>query len=244
MAASPNQHEFRPWKQHVVCFLVLAGVVGSLFWPVFLGLATLVPTDILHQLILPFGADVREVHVQNHYPIDVLRQAYPAYLFFQHCVREHECPLWNPFIMSGHPTYASGIHSFANPFNLLFWLLPMPAAFDLRIVLEFLAAAIFMYWLLCDWQLARAACVIGGLAYALNTQFTLNYWYGGFQTFVWIPPTVMFFERGLRTERLRNGINAGFFAGLAMLSGNIQSAAYVFLLLGFLALGAVIALAN
>jgi hypothetical protein len=236
MNPAPRQSAAR-WRQHVVCGFILAAIISLLFAPVLFGRATLVPTDILHQLTLPFGGGAREIRVQNHYSMDALTQAYPAYHFFQQCIRQHQCPLWNPYIMGGHPSYSSGIHSFANPFNLIFWFVPMPAAFDLRIVAQFFAAALCMYFLLHQWRLVPAACLLGAVAYALNTQFMMNYWYGQFQTFVWMPLVVLFFERAQRERRTINSVIAGLFAGLAMVSGNIQSAAYVPLTLGLFALG-------
>jgi len=184
----------RLWRE-TGALAVLALVVVVVFWPVVTGRATFVPTDMLRQLVLPFAADVKMPAVQNHYTFDVLRQFYPAYLFFQESIHAGEWPLWNPHILGGHPAFASSMYSFANPFNVLFWFLPMPAAFDWRIILQFFAAMCAMYALLRHWQLRITACLFGAIAYGLNSQFLFNYWYGGFQTFVWVPVVILFLER-------------------------------------------------
>jgi hypothetical protein len=202
---------------------LLAAVVAVVFWPVLCGRATLVPTDLLHQLVLPFSAGVRVPVVRNHYTFDVLRQFYPAYQFFQQSVQAGEWPIWNPHILGGHPIFASSMYSFANPFNVLFCCLPLSAAFDWRIILQFFAAMCAMYVLLRHWQLRIAASLLGAVAYGLNSQFLFNYWYGGFQTFVWVPVAVLFLERAW-AGRWANALWAGLFLGLAFLAGNLQSA--------------------
>src|SRR5438552_1962879 len=167
----------KAWQTHTVCLLVIVLVCAAVFWPVVSGRATLVPTDILHQLTLPLGASVTTPHLKNHYDMDVVTELYPTYCYFQRCLRSGQWPIWNPYIWCGSPTYALSTYSFACPFNAVYWLLPMPAAYHWSIVLQFMAAGVIMYALLRHWRLRCLACLLGALAYALNTEFIFLYWH-------------------------------------------------------------------
>lgn len=224
--------------------LIHTGILGALllvlatvFWPVLSGRATFVPTDILHQLTLPLGNGVTRIDVQNHYTMDVLTGFYPGYEFFSRCLRQKQLPIWNPLLTGGHPIFADSVIAFANPFNIVFFFLGMPAAYHVRVILHFLAAGLAMYLLLSHWKLSPLPRLLGTIAYALNSHFLYCYWFGGFQTFAWMPVVLMFFDRALSGSAFVNVVAAGLLAGVAMLSGNLQSSAYIPVTLGLYALG-------
>ena len=225
----------KDWQKHTLCLLAIVTVVAGVFWPVLSGRATLVPTDMLHQLTLPLGANAKEIHVQNHYQFDVVTEIYPNALFVHRCLRTGQWPIWNPFIWCGFPGYALSTYSYACPFHALLWWLPMPAAFHWSVVLQFMAAGVFMYCLLRYWRLKFLACLLGALAYALNSEFVFCYWHATMRAFVWMPLIVLFVNKAMQGDRLRHSVTAGFFAGLAIISGSIQTAVFVLLLMGIYA---------
>lgn len=223
------------WRQDSICLLLLVLIVAAVFWPVVCGRATLVPTDILHQLTLPLGASVIVPHIQNHYHMDAVTEVYPNSLFLYDCLHNGQSPIWNPYIWCGFPTFALSTYSLACPFNIVFALLPMPAAFHWCLMLQFMAAGVFMYLLARYWRLSTPACLLGALAYALNTEFVFTYWHATLRAFVWMPLVILFFDKALCGRSTRSAVAAGFFAALAVISGNIQTAVSVLFFMGIYA---------
>ncbi|MGA2603720.1 MAG: YfhO family protein [Verrucomicrobiia bacterium] len=223
-------------QKDAICLLAIVLIIVAVFWPVVCGRATLVPTDILHQMKLPFGAEVTHLQLKNHFQVDAVVDGCNEALYFQRCVRAGQCPIWTPVVWCGMPYYAVSTLSFACPFQMVCWsLLPMPAGYDWSVMLQFMAAGVFMYLLLRFWRLAFLACLLGSLAYCLNTVFIFRYWHATFRAFVWMPVVILFFDRAMRTNGWRYGVISGFFAALALISGSIQTAIYVLLLLGIYA---------
>ena len=226
----------KDWQKDAICLLVIVMVLLGVFWPVVCGRATLVPTDLLHQLKLPFGAKVTQIHVKNHFQMDPVADVCTAAFYFQHCVRTGQWPIWTPEVWCGLPYYALSTLSLACPFQVVCWaLLAMPAGYDWSVILQFMAAGVFTYLLLRHWRLGFFACLLGALAYCLNTEFIFLYWHATLRAFVWMPLVILFFDRAMRGDGWRHGIAAGFFAGVAIISGSIQTAVYVLLLLGIYA---------
>jgi hypothetical protein len=224
------------WQKNSVCLLVIVLVLMVVFWPVVCGRSTVVATDFLHQLELPLGAKVTHFQVKNHFVMDSVADGCPAAIYFQRCVRSGQWPIWTPECWCGSPYNALSTLSFACPLQLVCWLLlPMPAAYDWGVMLHFVAAGMFMYLLLRHWRLGFLACLLGALAYCLNSEFIFLYWHPALRSFAWMPLAILFFDKAVRSDSRRDRAITGFFAGLAIISGSIQTAVYVLLLLGMYA---------
>src|SRR5580704_10027282 len=92
---------------------------------------TLLPTDMLHQLVQPFGESVVHPVVQNHYAMDTLEQDYPWAELWQKSVREGKVPLWNPAVCGGQPHVATSMGAVFSPFKLLLLWLSVERAWSL-----------------------------------------------------------------------------------------------------------------
>ncbi len=210
--------------------LLLVAVIGGFFHECLFGGHSLVPTDILHQLILPFGANVKNVAVKNHFAIDPLDLDYPWATFWQRSVtRDGELPIWNPFILGGHPHLAETMPAVLSPFKLLYLALPTERAFTLAIILELALAGVLMFALLREVGRSRVASFMGGCAWALNSSFLMWYWRAP-NIFCWTPLVLLLIERAFRRNSWGYALGAGMTLGLALLCGNIQAGAH----LGFL----------
>jgi hypothetical protein len=226
----------KDWQKNSICLLVIMLVLMVVFWPVVCGRSTLVATDILNQLELPFGANVTHFQVKNHFLIDTVADGCTAAIYFQRCVRTGQWPIWTPDCWCGSPYNALSTLSFACPIQLVCWsLLPMPAGYDWGVMLHFMAAGVFMYLLLRHWRLGFLASLLGALAYSLNTESIFLYWHATVRSFAWMPLVILFFDKAVCNDSRRYGAVTGFFAGLAIISGSIQTAVYVLLLLGIYA---------
>jgi len=226
----------KDWQKNSICLLVIMLVLVVVFWPVVCGRSTLVATDAMLQMELPYGAKATHFQVKNHFLFDTFVDCYPLAIYFQRCVRTGQCPIWTPDLWCGYPYYAVSTASFACPFQMVCWsLLEMPAGYDWGVMLHFMAAGVFMYLLLRHWRLGFLASLLGALAYCLNTESIFHYWHSTVRAFAWMPLVILFFDKAVRNDNRRYGAVTGFFAGLAIISGSIQTTVYVLLLLGIYA---------
>jgi hypothetical protein len=192
---------------------------------------SLAPTDMLNQLLLPYGRNVRHISVQNHYTLDVIEQDVPWGQFWQQSVRRGELPLWNPAIFGGQPHLATSMAGVFSPFRLLYLVLPAERALSLGIVAGLMCAALFMYLFLQEIGRSPVAAFVGGAAWALNTAMLMWYWrLPG--VMAWVPLTLWSFERAQRLQSVRWLMATSLSLGLAWLGGNVQSACHVALICG------------
>lgn len=206
--------------------LLLTAVICWFFHECLFDGCSLVPTDMLHNLMLPYGASVEHVKVQNHYTMDALTIDYPWGVFWQQTVRNGELPLWNPYILGGHPILAESMPAVLSPIRLLYVVLPAERAFALGIVLAFVLAGLFMFALLREIGRSRLASFIGSVAWALNSGFVMWYWRVP-SVFCWAPLVVLFMERSVRRDSWGDAFGGGIVLGIAFLSGSIQAAAHI-----------------
>ncbi|MCG3147277.1 MAG: hypothetical protein PCFJNLEI_00716 [Verrucomicrobiae bacterium] len=215
--------------------LLVVAIVIVFFGPTVFRNHSLVPTDMLHQLIFPYSANTDHIRVQNHYTMDALTIDYPWGVFWQQSVRAGELPLWNPHILGGHPHQAESMPAVFSPFKLFYLFTTAERAFSLGIVLEFILAGLFMFAFLREIGRSDAAAFIGSCAYALNSSLLLWYWRAP-NVFCWAPLILLLWERAVSRSSTRQAAGAGFVLGVAYLSGNIQAAAHLTFLCGGYAL--------
>ncbi|MFW5691319.1 MAG: oligosaccharide flippase family protein [Chloroflexota bacterium] len=146
-----------------------------LFWGQTIGGRTLLPTENLYQFA-PYSA-YREV-VQapdvphNHLLDDLVLQNLQWKTFIRQNIDAGEIPLWNPHQFAGQPFMAAGQQSTLYPLSVLYYALPLPAAYG-----WFTVAALWLAGLLMT-AFVRAIApgpvgarrfggVVGGVTYQL-----------------------------------------------------------------------------
>ncbi len=208
---------------------LLAAVLVWFFHESLLQGHSLVPADMLHQILLPFGASVTNVSVANHYTTDALTLDYPWGVFWQQTVKSGQLPLWNPYIFGGSPILAENMPAMFSPFKLLYLALSAERAFTLGIILEFFLTALFMFAFLRELGRSRCAAFIGSCAWGLNSGFIMWYWRAP-PAFCLAPLVLLLVERAVKRNAWGYAAGAGAVMGVAVLSGNVQAATH----LGFL----------
>lgn len=225
-------------KRTGIAAVWLLGLVATLL-AIFSGIwwsgKSVVPADLLHQLIPPFSADAGDIRVQNHYAMDALTEDYPWLLFWQESVQQREWPLWNPHIFGGHPHAATSMPAVFSPFRWLALALPAERALSLGLLLQLVLAAGFMFLWLQECGRSLAAAALGGLAFALNSEFLHWYWRIP-STFCWAPLILWLLDRSVRRQSRRAVCGSGIALGIAFLSGSIQASAQLGIGLGLYAL--------
>lgn len=218
--------------------LALAAVVVAFFGPTLWGGGSLVPTDILHQIVRPYGERLPIPRVQNHYASDALVADYPWALFWQHSVRNGQLPLWNPYILGGHLHMADSMPTLFSPFKLLLLFGDAERAFSLSIILQFVIAAFSMFAFLRETGRSHFAAALGAAAWALNSGFLMWYWRVP-AIFCFAPLVLLLLSRTVRQRSWAYGGSAAIVLGSALLSGNVQAEAHLGLLCGSYAVACV-----
>src|SRR5690606_33483132 len=95
-------------------------------------------------------------------------------LFIRQQLAQGEIPLWNPYQFSGIPFLAAGQQSALYPFSLLYYVLPLPAAYGWFTVVQLWLAGMFMYLFLRGLAVGRLGALVAGVIYQLSAFFVIN----------------------------------------------------------------------
>lgn len=138
-----------------------------LFGDVTLGGKTMIPADNLFQYA-PWSSYADQFDAttpQNALLSDLVLQNYPWKQFVRDSLAERELPLWSPHLFAGAPFLAKGQASVLYPFSILFYLLPLPAAYGWFTVLQLWLAGLSMYGFGRILKMKRASAVLSGIVY-------------------------------------------------------------------------------
>jgi hypothetical protein len=151
--------------------LLLFAVLTCLFlWRALFAGEVFVPARLLRYLA-PWSAAYPPENRPPWNPLmyDSVGQFYPWRSFAAETLRAGTIPLWNPYQFCGTPFVANSQSAALYPGNLLYWLLPPARAAGWSVALHLLLAAVFMALFLRRLGAGRAACALGGLAFAFST---------------------------------------------------------------------------
>ncbi len=102
-----------------------------------------------------------------HYPYAVLQK--------DALIHEQRLRLWSPLILSGAPLSANPLAGLWYPPGWLAWLLPVPLAFNLLVMLHLLWGGLGMQRLLRQEGLRPAAALLGALAFSMMPKIFAHY---------------------------------------------------------------------
>lgn len=185
----------------------LAIVLGLLllsllfFWPVTLGGKTLLPADNAFAWE-PWRSYAQEAGVSvphNGLLSDLYLENYVWKRFIVQSLHDRELPLWNPAILSGAPFLAAGQHSAMYPFSVLFYVLPLPAAYGWFAALHLFLAGLSTYLLARTLHLRRGASAISAVTFAFcGFVVVSNVFPMIIAALVWLPLVLAVIERTAR----------------------------------------------
>ena len=136
-----------------------------------LGDRTLLPAENLFQYA-PWSSyrDVAQAPAwpHNHLLSDMVLQNYQWKTFIRDQIAIGEIPLWNPHLFSGVPFLAAGQHSALYPLSVIYYLLPLSAAYGWFILLNLWLAGLFMAGYLRALGVNRLGAALGGLTFQLS----------------------------------------------------------------------------
>ncbi|HWO02227.1 MAG TPA: YfhO family protein [Blastocatellia bacterium] len=221
-SSSPDPHRV---LRHVLNIGLIVFAVVALFWRVFFLGETLVDVATLNNQ-LPWGynsgasdypynrRDLTDMYVTRDY-------------FVVAAYRDGEFPLWNPYTMAGHPIYADGVTRTLSPFLLFYKLFDVPLGYSLARLTELLLACVFMYLFALGIGASPNGALMGSLVFGLSAHSMLHLtglgWWGGL---MWLPLIMLFVDRAIARDSLRQAALAGVFLAAQFFCGYLPNQIY------------------
>lgn len=229
----------------LVVFLLLAPLL--MFHQQTLGDRTLLPAENLYQQ-LPWSA-YREVAQapatpHNHLLSDMVLQNYQWKQFIRAQIAQGEIPLWNPHLFAGIPFFAAGQHSALYPLSVVYYVLPLSAAYGWFILLNLWLAGLFMAGYLRALGVNRAGAGLAGLVYQLSGFLIASAVFPMIvAAAVWLPLILWMIENILHRRRLwifqgaalQWVVIGGLAIGCNVLAGHAELSIYTLLIAGYYA---------
>lgn len=227
--------------------LILLLLPLLLFWPVTLGPKTLLPVDNLfaYEPWLSYRAELGVGLPQNQLLSDLILENYAWKNFIRESIVAGQIPLWNPYILAGHPFLANGQHSALYPFTLLFYLLPLSKAYGWFTVSQLWLAGLNMYIFLRVLRANRVGALIAGLTFALSTFFIVSVVFTMIVAgAVWLPLLLALIEIIIRKQEEKGAtsyspipyvVAGALVLGLQTLAGHVEITYYTLLVGGYYA---------
>jgi Bacterial membrane protein YfhO len=213
--------ERRFWFGVIVLFALLAGL---LYLPLLAGRIPF-PSD----LVLQFPAWSGSARAESWQYADIGDLAtafYPARAFAARAIHEGSLPLWNPYLLGGAPFLASAQSSLFYPPNFLYYVLPLPVAWTLCLMLRIFLAGIFMTLFVRHIGGSRAGSVFSGIAFAIGGFMTA--WQGQpmGDSAIWLPLMCYAVLRLADADSNRWIALAAFVFAMPVLAGHPETAAH------------------
>lgn len=183
------------------------------------------PLDIVTNLYEPWADSTKPVNVHNHNSTDNVEHYLLYRYFVQRSLQEEGRVGWNPLKGGGTAEYANTMAAPGSLIYVFYRFLPFWDAWNLGLLVEYMLAMLGMYVFLRYQKYDRGLCLIGGLAYGLNTHFAawiFHRWaLGGF---CWTP-WYLWALLGIRQKK-PFGVLAPAFIAASFFGGHMQYAAF------------------
>lgn len=225
----PSNSKPRRSSQWALAALGVAAVTALFGWRQ-LGPRTTVPGDWL-ALLRPWDRILHQPPA-NTLLGDPILVVYPFGKFVNDELQRGRFPLWNPYILAGHPLVSDpGMNLFYPSTLALGWRSP-GSAFDDDILIHLLVAAWGTYALIRLWGGGRLGALVGAGVFCGSSAMTVWRLYGNlFIVAAWLPFLLFCFEKSLRGRARLWVAVGGIVFGLLTLGNFIQWTLYDGLLL-------------
>jgi O-antigen/teichoic acid export membrane protein len=217
-----------------------------LFWPQTLGGRTLLPAENLYQFepYASYRAQAGAPEIPHNALLsDLILQNFQWKTFIRASFAAGEMPLWNPHQFSGIPFFAAGQQSTLYPLSLIYYVLPLPAAYGWFTVVQLWLAGLFMMALVRGIGLRRTAGAGAGIIYQLSAFFVTS---AVFPMIIaaaaWLPLLLLMVENIIVSRPLlKRPARAPWAAlgaaglGISILAGHVEITYYTLIILAYYA---------
>jgi hypothetical protein len=197
-------------------FIVFLAILCLLFfWEVLLH-----PTGFLYSE--HYQSDLIEMHSIWYY---YLKSSFEKFGYL---------PLWNHYVFSGVPFFATNFPLLFYPFTILFLFFPTDNVFPYYYMFNFFLGALFIYLLMRNLKLDKFSSFIAAIIYIFNAR-TAAYIFSGelnmMSMLILVPLIFLFSELAIQKNRIFYGIFAAIFVALIILGSHLQYVLYIYFFL-------------
>ncbi|MDQ6834012.1 MAG: YfhO family protein [Chloroflexota bacterium] len=230
IAAPSAQSFWQRWRADILGVVAVLGI-ALLLGSRLLGPSVSTPGDRIAGF-QPFST-IAPAKVRNWILTDVVQVTYPNRKFVNTALQHGQFPLWNPYVLTGHPYAASPLAALFYPTTLALGWLSAGHALDMEMLIHLFISALGMYVLVRVWGGKQLGAIAAGAAFAGCSTLTVWQQYGNILTAgSWLPWLVACFALTVRGRRTV-GIGAGAIVlGLIILANDVQWLAYDLIFLG------------
>ena len=136
---------------------------------------------------------------------DLVTYFYPIKFSVAEAFKAGSLPMWDQHMATGFPIMAEFQSAVFYPPSIAFYLLPFFTAVRFIFVFHYAIAAIGSYILFRSWKSPVYVALIGAVLFAFGgTMVSLTNLLNHFQSAVWLPWIIYFWESAVRDKRARN----------------------------------------
>lgn len=136
---------------------------------------------------------------------DLVTYFYPIKFTVAEAFKAGELPLWDSHMATGFPIIAGFQSAVFYPTSIAFYLFPFFSAIQFTFVFHYALAATGSYVLFRSWKSSVYVSLIGAILFTFGgTMVSLTNLLNHFQSAVWLPWVLFFWERAVRTRRWKN----------------------------------------
>jgi hypothetical protein len=178
-----------------------------------------IPIFILAGLTVIFFSDVlfqSKIFIHR----DLSRFFYPLREFSAGEFLRLKIPLWNPYIHCGSPHLAELQTCVFYPLSAIYLLFSYPEAFNWFIITHVFLAGLFIYILMKEWGYSKYACFLSAAVFMFSGYIisVINL-LASLASVIWLPLVILFYERALKKDWVKNSMITGIFMALMFLGG-------------------------
>jgi hypothetical protein len=213
-------------REYILTFSLLVATLAVAFFPALFAGQTMLPSDLIDTMTLPFSQYFGSSHAYNSLITDGYLQFYPLKYLTQQAYQHGFFAFWNPYILNGYPQYLEGMWTYN--FALFF---PIHIAFNLLLLLPLLVAGIGFYALLREYNIRVGVARIFATAYMLNALFVANLLAHFIPaSFSFAPFVLLFLHKYERSSKFKFLAYSSVALALGFLAGNLQTIGFLIFL--------------
>lgn len=213
--------------------LVLILIISLFFNKVFTKGFVPFPGDLLMGNYEPYKSTISGVPHKGQ-GADVIRELYPWKQFSVEEIKRSSFPLWDPYVFSGTPHFASLQSGTLYPVNVLFFVLPFVDAWTIYIILQYVFLFTFSYLYLRTIGLQKLSALFGAISFSFCSFLSVWGEYGNFgHSLAFLPLALLSIEKILKQKKWYWYVFLIASFVLSTFAGYIQFTLYMYLFSGF-----------
>ncbi len=161
------------------------------------------------------------------------RFMYPYLQFYTETLKNLEIPFWNPYLSCGTPFMAMLQTQVFYPFNLLFVILPFPAALNIHIIIHTCLAGFFTFLLMRYNAFGKTEALLASVVFMFNGFFAYHIEFiHHMSAYVWLPLIFLYFQKSLMERKIQYYLFTALLLAVQFFAGYPQFSYFTVLILG------------